>query len=95
MTVINKKLLEEIIAAFPDAAESLKTWLVMAEQSTWRTPHDIKAQFVKTKIIGGKNVVFKIKGNAYRLWIKVNYATGVILVKRFGTHKEYDGWEIK
>ena len=95
MTVSNKKLLEEVIAAFPNAAEALKTWLAIAEQAEWQHPHDIKGQFSQAKIIGGKNIVFKIKGNAYRLWVKVNYVAGVVLVKKFGTHKEYDGWEIE
>lgn len=95
MTVSNKKLLEQIIAAFPPVAESLKSWLAVVEQAAWRNPHDVKGQFIKAKIIGGKNIVFKINGNAYRLWVKVNYATGVILVKKFGTHKDYDSWEIK
>lgn len=95
MTVSNKKLIDEVIEAFPNIAESLKSWLAIVEQAEWQHSHDVKAQFGQAKIIGGKNIVFKIKGNAYRLWIKVNYATGVVLVKKFGTHKEYDGWEIK
>ena len=95
MTVSNKKLLKEIIAAFPQAADALKSWLAIAENSEWQTPHAVKAQFGKAKVIGGKNIVFKIKGNAYRLWIKVNYSAGVILIKKFGTHNEYDDWEIK
>jgi len=95
MTVSNKKLLEEIITRFPQVAESLKSWLAIVDQAKWQHSHSVKGQFSQAKIIGGKNIVFKIKGNAYRLWVKVNYATGVVLVKKFGTHKEYDGWEIK
>lgn len=95
MTVNNKKLLEEIITLFPQAAEALRSWLALVEQAEWRHSHDVKNQFVKAKIIGGKNIVFKIKGNDYRLWVKVNYAVGIVLIKKFGTHKEYDGWEIK
>jgi mRNA interferase HigB len=95
MRVSNKGLLTEIITMFPEAAEQVKTWLGIAEQADWKTPHDIKAHYAQAKVIGGKNVIFKIKGNAYRLWVKVNYVTGVILVKKFGTHKEYDDWEIK
>lgn len=95
MKVTNKRLLTEIIAQFPEAAEQIKTWLGIAEPAEWKTPHDVKAHFAQAKVIGGKNVIFKIKGNAYRLWVKIDYITGAIFVKKFGTHQEYDDWGIR
>ena len=38
----------------------------------------------------GNRVVFNIKGNDYRLVVKINYPYRVIYVRFVGTHAEYD-----
>ena len=35
-------------------------------------------------------VVFNIKGNDYRLVTRVNYQGGVLMIRFFGSHEEYD-----
>ncbi len=35
--------------------------------------------------------MFNIKGNAYRLVTIIDYRTGVVAVRFFGSHAEYDG----
>lgn len=94
MRVNNKKLLSEMIAAFPEAAAQLRAWQSIAEQVDWNSPHEIKSYYPQAKVIGSKNIIFKIRGNSYRLWAKINYATHTIYIKRFGTHRDYDKWEI-
>jgi hypothetical protein len=38
----------------------------------------------------GGAVVFNIKGNDYRLIARVQYQAGVLAIRFFGTHAEYD-----
>ena len=38
----------------------------------------------------GGRVVFNIKGNDYRLIALVQYAHGVLMIRFFGSHEEYD-----
>jgi len=38
----------------------------------------------------GDRVVFNIKGNDYRLVVKINYPYRVVYVRFVGTHGEYD-----
>jgi mRNA interferase HigB len=38
----------------------------------------------------GSRVVFNIKGNDFRLVAKINYAAGIVEIRFFGTHDEYD-----
>jgi mRNA interferase HigB len=38
----------------------------------------------------GNRVVFNIKGNHYRLVVKIHYRTGVVYIRFVDTHKEYD-----
>jgi mRNA-degrading endonuclease HigB of HigAB toxin-antitoxin module len=34
-----------------------------------------------------------LKGNRYRLDVKVSYPNQVVLIMRIGTHAEYDNWK--
>jgi mRNA interferase HigB len=44
----------------------------------------------KVSILKGSRVVFNIKGNDYRLIASVQYQAGVLAIRFFGTHAEYD-----
>ena len=41
-------------------------------------------------ILGNDRVVFNIKGNDYRLIVRMNYRRGTAYVRFVGTHPEYD-----
>jgi mRNA interferase HigB len=56
----------------------------------WRTPEDVKKSHPKASILKAGPVVFNIKGNDYRLIARVQYQAGVLAVRFFGTHTEYD-----
>jgi mRNA interferase HigB len=43
--------------------------------------------------LSGNRVIFNLKGNRYRLEVKISYQTGVVLIKRAGTHAEYSRWD--
>jgi len=44
----------------------------------------------KASILKGGRVVFNIKGNDYQLIAVVQYANGVMLIRFFGSHEQYD-----
>jgi mRNA interferase HigB len=73
-----------------DCEQQLKTWYQEAEEASWKGPNDIKREFPSASIIEGNRVVFNIKGNRYRLIVKINYAYGMIWIRFIGTHAEYD-----
>ena len=56
----------------------------------WEAPSQLKAQFRNASILKNSRVVFTIKGNNYRLVVKINYPYRVVYVRYIGTHKEYD-----
>jgi mRNA-degrading endonuclease HigB of HigAB toxin-antitoxin module len=62
----------------------------IASRAQWRTPEDVKASYPKASILKGGRVVFNIKGNDYRLVARIQYQAGVLAVRFFGTHAEYD-----
>ena len=65
-------------------------WLAIVGRAQWRTPKDVKASYPKASILKGSRVVFNIKGNDYRLIASVQYQAGVLAIRFFGTHAEYD-----
>lgn len=73
------------------ARSQYEAWLTIARHAAWRAPEDVKVSHPKASILKRGRVVFNIKGNDYRLVAAVNYAAGVLAIRSFGTHAEYDG----
>ena len=72
------------------ARSQYDVWLAMASRSEWRNPEEIKASHPRASILKGGRVVFNIKGNDYRLVAVLQYQAGVLVIRFFGTHAEYD-----
>jgi mRNA interferase HigB len=60
------------------------------EAGRWRTPEDVKRAHPKASILKGSRVVFNIKANDYRLIAVVAYREGVVMIRFFGSHEDYD-----
>ena len=65
-------------------------WRAIAEKAGWRSPQDVKQAHPKASILKSGRVVFNIKGNDYRLVTLVRYQGGVLMIRFFGSHDEYD-----
>lgn len=65
-------------------------WRAIATAANWRTPQDVRQSHPKASILKGGRVVFNIKGNNYRLVAALSYGAGVLAIRFFGTHAEYD-----
>jgi mRNA interferase HigB len=65
-------------------------WLEIVARADWRNPEDIKRSYPKASILKAGRVVFNIKGNDYRLVARVQYQAGILAIRFFGTHAEYD-----
>jgi len=89
MNIIARKALIEYGNRHADAKGQLDAWYHEAAKAGWRGPQDIKERYPSASFLHDNVVVFNIKGNKYRLVVKVGYAAGVVFVKWFGTHAEY------
>lgn len=94
MKVIGKGALDEFKFRHADAHSQVDSWLAEVEIADWEKPLDVKEQYPKASILSGNQVVFDLKGNRYRILVKVNYENKIILVKKAGTHDEYMKWVI-
>ncbi len=90
MRIVSKKSLREFWEEHPDEKSALQVWYEDARRSDWQKPVDIKHSYRNASIIGDNRVVFNIKGNAYRLVIKVHYDRGYAYIRFVGTHRQYD-----
>ena len=90
MRVIAKAALREFWMKHPDAEGALNAWWADAQRAAWKAPSDITANYANVSLLANGRVCFNIRGNHYRLIVKVLYKSQVIYVKFVGTHAEYD-----
>ena len=72
------------------ARSQYNAWLAIAGAADWKTPEDVKKAHPKASVLKGGRVVFNIKANDYRLIALVQYVDGVLMIRFFGSHEEYD-----
>ena len=72
------------------ARSQYDAWRVIVEAADWKSPEDDKRAHPKASILKGGRVVFNIKANHYRLIARVAYQVGVLMIRFFGSHEEYD-----
>lgn len=90
MRVIARSTLKEFWEKHRDCEERLKAWYKETKEAKWKSPQDIRDQYPYASFLQNNRVVFNIKGNTYRLIVKVNYDLGIIWIRFIGTHPEYD-----
>lgn len=90
MKILKRSLLQAFGEKHADARSWVEGWLAEAELAKWTNPNDIKERYSSASILPGNLVVFNVKGNSYRLEVKVAYKTGILVIKWIGTHAEYD-----
>ena len=90
LRVIAKKILREFWEKHNDCEQQLKSWFKEASVAEWKNAHDIKSEYPSASILNDQRIVFNIKGNHYRLIVKLNYDYQMIWIRFIGTHAEYD-----
>ena len=90
MRVIARQALRGFYECHADSKAPLETWFHEVSQARWHGPQEIKKRFPSADILPGNRVVFNIKGNTYRLIVKIHYNTGIVFIRFVGTHADYD-----
>lgn len=90
MRVIAKKTLRDFWTKHTDCEQQLKAWYQEASKANWESPKDIKLEYPTTSFLQKNRVVFNIKGNHYRLIVRVNYDYKIIWIRFIGTYAQYD-----
>ncbi len=90
MRIISKKILKDFWEKHSDCEQQLKAWYQETSSAEWKTPNEIKKEYPSASLLAENRVVFNIKGNSYRLIVKINYEYQMIWIRFVGTHAEYD-----
>jgi len=79
------------VRQYAAARKALDVFAATVEKSAWRHPQDVKDTFRTASIIGrgSDRVVFNIKGNEFRLIVRIDYARQIVDIRWFGTHAAY------
>ena len=94
MDVIGKGKLNDFSMKHADARKQVESWVALVEATEWANPMDVREHFPSADFLGDGKCVFNIKGNRYRLYVKIAYKTKKVLVKEVGTNAEYDKWNL-
>lgn len=89
MRITGRDKLDEFSGAHADARSWIDTWIADAETAVWKTPQDIKTNYASASFLASNIVIFNVKGNRYRLEVRMAYNTGIVVVRWAGTHAEY------
>ena len=89
MHVIAFRRLRVFYEDHPDAESALKVWHKEASRANWTTPNEVRASFASASFVG-RQVVFNIGGNKYRLIVDIVYDRGMVYIHEILTHAEYD-----
>lgn len=90
MKVLGREKLAKYYKKHSNVKGALEAWMSEVEAATWKTPQDIKDRYSSADFLAKNRVIFNIKGNHYRLVVKVRYQNGIAVVEWIGTHSEYD-----
>lgn len=90
MRVISKRILRDFWLKHADSEQQLKSWYRETEKAEWNNINDLKSEYPNASILKDNRIVFNIKGNNYRLIVKINFEYQISWIRFIGTHAEYD-----
>jgi len=89
VTVVGKTRVKELQRLHSGASEELGGWYLVAKKAAWKNLIDVRGDFTDADQVG-KMLVFNVRHNQYRLIVKVDYQSKLLMVKDLLNHKEYE-----
>jgi len=97
--IVGADVLAKAIRKHRDASASLRAWTKVVKEADWESIVDVRRTYPSADGVslrsGGVATVFNIRGNNYRLLVRISYRARVVSVVEFLTHAEYskDSWK--
>ena len=101
MLLIGTDVVEQYFAArvghkgVAAARKQYDAWRAIAEAADWKHPADVKKSHPKVSILKSGRVVFNIKANDFRQICAMDYRAGIVMIRFFGSHAEYDQIDVE
>jgi mRNA interferase HigB len=94
MRLIKRSTLEAFWRKHRRAETPLRQWMAVARTADWHNLRDVRIAFPHADPVvvssGNTVTVFNIAGNDFRLIASIKYKWGIIYIRDFLTHAEYD-----
>ena len=90
MRVLSKRTLKEFWNEHQDCEQQLLSWYKDFKASDFGSTNELIKAFGNCRSIGGNRYIFNIKGNQYRLVVKISFELQTVWIRFIGTHSEYD-----
>jgi mRNA interferase HigB len=88
--IIARKTLLSFMEDYPLAKPALSKWYEEMVEADFENFNQLKLVYKNASLVADNRVVFNIKGNDFRLVVRILFEYKAIQIKWFGTHKEYD-----
>jgi mRNA interferase HigB len=87
--VISKSAWRQAVGSDRKLETAIGEWHKIATCATWQNLVDVRKVYPHADFVD-PFTIFNIKGNAYRLVVKIEYRWQMIFVKHLLSHAEYD-----
>ena len=91
--VIAKSTLREFWERYPDSQDALETWYKFLRQGEYPNFASIRDVFGSVDFVQPDYLIFDIRGNNYRIIVRVNFTFKTIWIKHILTHAQYNRWK--
>ena len=84
MRVIARRTLRDFIDGLaghkdqPAVKAALDAWFSEVSKANWATSADVKQLYAPASIVNAERIVFKIRGDDYRLAVRMDFEMGIV-----------------
>ena len=82
--------MREFWTVHSDSEQQLKSWYQEVSKNSWKNLNELKSDYPGSSILKDNRICFNIKGNKYRLIVRINFDYQMMWIRFVGTHTEYD-----
>jgi len=90
MRIVTFTKIKDFAEKHPIADVALRDWYFKTKRNEWDNLNDIKQTFNSVDYVGNNRYLFNIKGNDYRLFAIIIFASKKVYIRFIGTHSQYD-----
>lgn len=89
MRILTKQTLRKFWNVHKQSEQQLLIWYKEMNTHTFKSSHELLNHFPNCRIIGSNRYIFNIKGNEFRLIVKINFELHSVWIRFIGTHNQY------
>ena len=90
MRLLSSNTLLEFGERHSIAQGPLKDLVATLRRATWRNMDEVRRTRPDARPISGERVIFKVKGDEFRVIVAIDFTRQIAFVKFVGTHAAYD-----